>query len=125
MVAPADIIVELVLIVMSEVPLMLLEADKVTLPPTVSLALTIKFPVYPVVTKERRVFVAAPTVHWPLLVPVNTTSSPAAGTPAGDQLPAVAHVEDTFDIQVFVAIITKQMLSDVSWGSPSFSNLKW
>jgi hypothetical protein len=63
MVAPADIIVELVLIVMSDVPLMLLEADKVTLPPTVSLVLTIKFPVYPVVTSERRVFVATPTVH--------------------------------------------------------------
>jgi len=124
MVAPADIIVELVLIVMSDVPLMLLEADKVTLPPTVSLVLTIKFPVYPVVTSERRVFVATPTVHWPLLIPVNTASSPVAGTPAGDQLPAVAHVEDTFDIQVFVAMITKQMLSDESLESPSSSSLK-
>jgi len=109
--------------VMSEVPLMLLEADKVTLPPTVSLVLTIRFPVYPVVTKERSVFVAAPTVHWPLLVPVNTTSSPAAGTPAGDQLAAVAHVEDTFDIQVFTAMITKQMLNDEFLGSPTVSSL--
>jgi hypothetical protein len=107
MIAPADIIVEFVLMVMSDVPEMLLDADKITLPPTVSLALTIRFPVYPVVINEISVFVAAPTVHCPLLVPVNTTSSPAAGTPEGDQLAAVAQVEAVFDIQVFVGIVMK------------------
>jgi hypothetical protein len=60
--------------------------------------------VYPVVTNERRVFVTAATVHCPLLVPVNTTSSPAAGIPAGDQLAAVAQVDAIFDIQVLVGI---------------------
>jgi hypothetical protein len=39
-----------------------------------------------------------------LLVPVNTTSSPAIGTAAGDQLAAVAQVEAVFDIQVFGGI---------------------
>jgi hypothetical protein len=106
MIAPADIIVEFVLMVMSDVPLMLLEADRVTLPPTVSLVLTIRFPVYPVVTSDRIVAVANVIVHWPLLVPVNTTSSPAAGTPPA-QLAAVFHVEATFDIQVFVGIVMK------------------
>ncbi len=63
MIAPADIIVEFVLMVMSDVPLMLLEADRVTLPPTVSLVLTIRFPVYPVVTSDRIVAVAIVIVH--------------------------------------------------------------
>ena len=63
MVAPADIIVELVLIVMSEVPVMSLDADRVTLPPTVSLVLTTRLPVYPVVTSDRIVAVANVIVH--------------------------------------------------------------
>jgi len=44
-IAPADAISELVLIVMSELPDMLLDAERITLPPTVNLAFTIKFPV--------------------------------------------------------------------------------
>ncbi len=63
MVAPADIIVEFVLMVMSDVPEMLLEADKVMLPPTVSLVLTTRLPVYPVVTSDRIVAVATVIVH--------------------------------------------------------------
>ena len=63
MVAPADIIVEFVLMVMSDVPEMLLEADKIMLPPTVSLVLTIKFPAYPVVTSDKIVAVATVIVH--------------------------------------------------------------
>jgi adenylosuccinate synthase len=63
MVAPADIIVEFVLMVMSDVTEMLLEADKVMLPPTVSLVLTTRLPVYPVVTSDRIVAVATVIVH--------------------------------------------------------------
>ena len=44
-IAPADVIRELVLIVMSELPDMLLDAERITFPPTVKLAFTIKFPV--------------------------------------------------------------------------------
>ena len=61
--APAEVIVEFVLIVISDVPDILLVLDKVILPPTVSLAFTIRLPVYPVVVKDSTVTVAAPTVH--------------------------------------------------------------
>lgn len=43
-IAPADVISEFVLIVMSELPDMLLDAERIMLPATVSLALTIKLP---------------------------------------------------------------------------------
>ena len=43
-VAPADVSIELVLIVISEVPDILLVLDKVILPPTVSLALLLSYP---------------------------------------------------------------------------------
>jgi hypothetical protein len=44
-IAPADVISEFVLIVMSELPDMLLDAERIMLPATVSLAFTIKLPV--------------------------------------------------------------------------------
>ena len=104
---PPGFNIELALIEIKDVPDILLVLANVTFPPTVSKAFTIKLPVYPVVVSERRVFVAAPTVHCPLLVPLNITSSPAAGTPAGDQLPAVAQVDAVVAIQVLVAISQK------------------
>jgi hypothetical protein len=62
-VAPAEVIKELAVTLMAEVPDILLDADRITFPATLSKALTIRFPVYPVVVRASKEFVAAPTVH--------------------------------------------------------------
>jgi hypothetical protein len=80
--------------------------DNVTLPATIRFIelLIVIVLVYPVKFKDNKAVVFAVTVHGPE-DELNMTSSPAAGTPEGLQLAAVAQVDDVVAIQVFVAII--------------------
>ena len=83
------------------VPVVVIPLDIIMLPATIRLAFTVKVLVYPVQTKVSIAFVLAPTVHAAEAA-LNMTSSPAAGTPTGVQLPAVAHVP--VPVQVLVAM---------------------
>jgi hypothetical protein len=80
--------------------------DNVTSPATIRFIelLIVIVLVYPVKFKDNKALVFAATVHGPE-DELNITSSPAAGTPEGLQLAAVAQVDDVVAIQVFVAII--------------------
>jgi hypothetical protein len=60
---PPGFNIELADMTIKDVPDILLVLSKVTFPPTVSPAFTIKLPVYPVVVNDKRAFVFAATVH--------------------------------------------------------------